>query len=113
MSNVAIVLSEGSLLFLAFLLSETKNPRQSEISVKDELISPRCHLDFAVIGALCGIPTYPRQLTYALRYSLLGITFQCTLSGPFDSSFLARLSAMRALCRGLNCRYLRFNGLTY
>jgi len=52
--------------------------------------------------ALDGVPTYPRQLTYAhtsqnTRYKI----FDCALSGPFDNLFLTRLSAPRALCRGI------------
>ena len=42
------------------------------------------------ICTLDGIPTYPRQLTYAARCRILGITaFDCTLSGPFDNPCLA------------------------
>ena len=40
--------------------------------------------------ALSGVPTYPRQLTYAR-----------TLSGPFAGLFPARFPAPRALCGGI------------
>ena len=54
--------------------------------------------------ALSRIPTYPRQMTSAYNvaeYFVIFITFDCALSGPFDKLFLTRLSAPRALCKGI------------
>ena len=77
--------------------------------------------------ALGGMPTHPRQLTYALRCRILcgrHTAVPCTLSGPFrekaakrriflDERFPACFSAAQALCTGIVRRYLRFNGLVY
>ncbi|MDR2400204.1 MAG: hypothetical protein LBD73_00955 [Deferribacteraceae bacterium] len=65
----------------------------SSIVFKDGYKSnPRCHLDSQTDCALCGIPSYSPQLTYALRHRILGglsVTalppFDCALSGPFDA----------------------------
>ena len=65
--------------------------------------TPRCHLASGnfpkqpfpngnrlryfknILPALLGIPSYSRQLTYALRRRILGIpAFDCALHGPFD-----------------------------
>ena len=49
--------------------------------------------------ALCGIPLYPRQLTYAhTLQNTRQYAFDCTLRGPFDNLFLTQLSASWALC---------------
>ena len=68
----------------------------------------RCHLDSQLRRhALSRIPSYPRQLTYALRCRILCplsrsarlcSTFDCTLRGPFDDLYFIRLSAARTLC---------------
>ena len=77
--------------------------------------------------ALGGMPTHPRQLTYALRCRILcgkSAAVPCTLSGPFqekatqgrlflDELFPVCFSAAQALCTGMVRRYLRFNGLVY
>lgn len=56
-----------------------------------------------ITRALSRIPTYPRQMTSAYNVAeyFVKITFDCALSGPFDSSFLTQLSAPRALCKGV------------
>lgn len=59
--------------------------------------------------ALCGVPSYPRQLTYALTSWSTPLAvcqvqlpwFDHALSGPFDDLFLTRLSAARALWKGI------------
>ena len=54
--------------------------------------------------ALSRIPTYPRQLTYALTLQNTqrrACAFDCTLRGPFDGLCFARLSASRALCTSI------------
>ena len=62
--------------------------------------------------ALCGIQTYPRQLTYAnTLQNTLHNAFHCTLSGPFDELFFARFSAARTLCGSMFHLYSRLNGL--
>ena len=63
----------------------------------------RCHLDSRDSRALSGIHKYPRQLTYAhtLQNTLRCPAFDCTLRGPFDDLFLTRLSATRALWKGM------------
>ena len=62
--------------------------------------------------ALCGIPAYSRQLTYASRRRILEPVFPCALSGPFDNlHFYPALTLPDSLCAH-DCLYLRFNGLT-
>ena len=53
--------------------------------------------------ALNGIPADPRQITSACNVAEYSVqrTFDCALSGPFDNLFLTRLSAARALCKGI------------
>ena len=54
---------------------------------------PRCHLDLQLCCTLNRIPSYPWQLTCAIRCRILGRctpAFHCTLSGPFDDLFSAR-----------------------
>ena len=76
---------------------------------------PRCHLDsrdavrlsdtdISVTTDVC------RTLQNTLRVRK-SHAFDCTLSGPFDNLYLTRLSAPRALCKGICCLYLRVNGL--
>ena len=52
---------------------------------------------------LAGYPLYPRQITSACNVAeyFVNVTFHCALSGPFDNLFLTRLSASRALCKGM------------
>ena len=55
-----------------------------------------------VCRALCGVPTYSRQLTYAhTSRNTRRNAVPRALSGPFDRQFLTQLSAPRALCRGI------------
>ena len=79
---------------------------QGRISISKHCY-PRCHLEFTeMTPCTCGIPTYPRQLTYASRRTILCTfstrAFPCALSGPFDELFHTRISAYRALCSGIN-----------
>lgn len=65
--------------------------------------------------ALCGIPAYSRQLTYAPRRRILSrfeiMTVHCALSGPFGSLHLhPALTLPDSLCAH-EYLYLRFNGL--
>ena len=84
--------------------AKTKSPWQNHInSVKDESYQIRgATLIYGECRTLCGIHTYPRQLTYAhtLRYTLAGSNpqFRRTLSGPFDDLFSVWLSAPQTLC---------------
>ena len=64
------------------------HPGQNFISVKDELLYTRgATLLHGMTHALCEIPAYFRQLTYALRRRILNILniFPCALCGPFDN----------------------------
>ena len=62
--------------------------------------------------ALCGIPSYSRQLTYASRHRILKRSaFPCALSGPFNNlHFHPALTLPDSLCAH-DSFYLRFNGL--
>ena len=57
---------------------------------------------FTVPRALCGIPSYSRQLTYAhTSQNTPPRAFDCALRGPFGGLSPARFSAPRTLCEGM------------
>ena len=64
--------------------------------------------------ALCEIPAYLRQLTYALRRRVLGWKYIQLLAAPSAVNLAAcistRFSASRTLCARICCFDLRFNG---
>ena len=80
-------------------------PLTDTLTVKDEgtTVHPRCHLEFTLAvrlrdTAMRDIPDN-RRVPHVAEY--LALAVHCTLSGPFDDLFLARLSAPRALCTGI------------
>ena len=99
----AIVSSAGSYLFLPFS-REIKTPLTEQLLCQGRIKTyPRCHLVFTALGrALCGIPVYPRQLTYApTSQATKHRAFHSALRGPFDNLFPIRIPASRTLCGGI------------
>ena len=100
------------------LLGKIKVPDRIFGSVKDgnSSESPRCHLDSRVFPcALCRIPAYPRQLTYAhtSQNTQTEKSFDCALGGPFGRLHLdPALTFPDSLCAH-DCFDLRFNGLKH
>lgn len=79
---------------------KTKNaPDNKHCQGRANTNDPRCHLVSWKVHALCRILTYPWQLTYAIRYDILGLAkpFPRTLSGPFDNLRSVRLPPARTL----------------
>ena len=77
-------------------------PTGSLRPVKGESNDPRCHLasrrepcPLRSTDILPATDVCPHVAEYLTE------VFDCALSGPFDNLFLARLSAPRALCRGI------------
>ena len=71
----------------------------TDILCQGRISHSRCHPVSRSDRALCGIPSYPRQLTYAPRRRILSLpAFDCALRGPFGGLFPARLSSCRARC---------------
>ena len=78
----------------------------TDILCQGRISHSRCHPASRSDRALCGIPSYPRQLTYAPRRRILSPpAFDCALRGPFGGLFPTRLSPCRARCARL-CRTL-------
>lgn len=48
-----------------------KHPGQNCLLCQGRMMHSRCHLDSRLCRALCGIPTYPRQVTPASRRRIL------------------------------------------
>ena len=96
-------------------MTQKKSLTESWILSRTNKAYPRCHLEFTTgYRALSGIPTYPRQLTYAptLQNTLCEYdTFDCTLSGPFDDLYFHPTLSTTGSLWNHNHRYLRFNGL--
>lgn len=80
----------------------TNRPRAKYVQI------PRCHLGSRRKGrALCGIRSYPRQLTYARTSHL----FNAPSAAHYDSPIAAGISPPPALCKLALCLYFRFFGL--
>ncbi len=72
---------------------------------------PRCHLDSQQERcALCEIPAYLRQLTYAHTSQYNRNPFRCALSGPFIQSACHPVPSIPDSLWGQGCFYFRVNG---
>ena len=74
------------------------------LSRTNKILYPRCHLGFTEKNPCALQDTDISPATDAcrtLQNTLRKNAFHCTLNGPFDNLFLTRLSASRALWKGI------------
>ncbi len=84
---------------------EIKNPWQRSLPRTNKQLIRGATLLHGFSRALCGVPAYPRQLTYVLTLQNT-LCFHAHLTAPSAAHltrvFLARFPAPRALCEGFS-----------
>jgi len=88
-------------MLFSSLIPQKKAPDRN-ISVKDEFIDSRCHLDLQLLlHARQDTDISPAVNVCPHVAEYLAFAFDCALGGPFDDLFSARFSASRALCKSI------------